>query len=180
MYRRLASALLVLLLAGACVGGGTNPGEPQPAPVQNDAGKSETDPAGGDGNNGDGEDTASPAESDDPGTVTANPEAQIEGKCTREPQEGAEGEELVSELRVVNTGNLGVAVRISTQWPVGKTEGLTRWTRVRLDEGASEPVRLTLPIDADTAAAVRDAIEQGRRCRVRQRITGAFGMPGEG
>lgn len=179
MHRRFATALLALLLTGACVGGGTDPAQPQPAPGQNGGGDEQSQAPDGDAVDPaeDGEISAEPNESEDSGTVTANPAATLEGKCTREPQAGPDGEELVAELDLVNTGNIGVAVRVSCQWPTGKRDGITRWIRVRVEPGETLPVTVRLPIATETADEIRKALEKGQRPRKRQRITGAFGVP---
>ena len=170
MYARRFLVALPLLFAVACVGGGTG-GSAGPEPIPG-PGDSEVADAGG----SDEEQSSAPADGDGT-TTTAKPSAEVEGSCTKDPQPGEEGEELVSELRVVNTGNLGVVVRVSTRWPIGKEEGVGRWSRVRVQQGETVPLTVRMPVYPSVADGVRAALKDGRRCRVRSSVTGAFGIP---
>lgn len=175
MHLRLSLALLSLLLGVGCVGGGSSPGSSQPEPpAQVDESDAITAP-----DEGGGTADTQPSESDDSGTVTARPEAEIEGRCERQPRATDTGEELVADLRVVNTGNLGIVVRVSSRWPLDADGGVLRWSRVRVPEGKSKPLTIALPVDTTVADSVRAAVEAGRKCRVRSSVTGAFGVPGE-
>ncbi len=174
MHLRRALAALLLLLAAACTGDGDGRAAQPPAPDSTDTRAVDTtasDPA---------DTTAAPPASEDETTTTAKPDAEVKGRCKRQPQLGDEGEELVANLKVVNTGNLGVFVRVASRWPIDKNEGVARWNRVKIEQGETLPLNVRMPVFPTVADGVRDALERGRPCRVRHRVTGAFGIPGEG
>lgn len=175
MTVRPALAALFLVLATGCVNAGDdNTAAPQPAP-----GRSEAE-GGANGAQGDGETQAGePAPSEDGNTTTARPSAELEGSCKQKPREGEEGQELIARLRVTNTGNLGVVVRVAAQWPLAPDEGVSRWARVRVEQGDTMPVTLRLPVTESVAQEALAAADSGRKCWTRSRVTGAFGMPSD-
>lgn len=174
MSHRPARAALLLVLAMGCVNGGDNPAAPEPAPLQAD------EATGATGATGAAEATQSAPPAGDDTTTTARPSAELEGSCRRRPQDGEQGPELIARLRVVNTGNLGVVVRVSSHWPLGADSGASRWTRVRVEQEQTERVTLRLPVSEFLAAQSRAAAAEGRRCFARSRVTGAFGLPSDG
>lgn len=171
MHGRRALVVVPLLLALACSPGDTDQAAPQPAPAAE----------GRDGGGQDGESTASESAdvAGDEGTVTAQPAAELRGECTPKPRTEDGVEHLVAELEVVNTGNLGVKVQVTSRWPINRANGVSRWRRLRIDEGESVPVDIRLAIDETTANGVRRGIEHGRKCTIRSRVLGAYGVPDE-
>lgn len=154
--------LLPLVLALACSGGGEetpvpNAGQAQPTDA---AGQSATEP------------------SEDPNTVEASPAAELEGRCETNPHTTDDGRFVLrANLRAVNTGNLGVRMRVSVFWPQPDGFGVSRSQRLNLEEGQSRDLRLRLVIGENEAEAVEQATSRGRKCRIYKRIFGAFGVP---
>ena len=167
MHARRALVGLPLILALACSPGGDE-APPQPAPAGSDASAGDETPASG------GE------EPSEEGVVTGQPSAELEGSCEPKPQGEPGAEVLVAELRVVNTGNLGVKVQVASRWPINRANGLSRWRRVRVPAGETLDVTVRMPVDEATARGVKRAVDRGRTCTTRSRVTGAFGMPDEG
>lgn len=159
--RILRSLVLVpLLLALACTPG---PGEEPSQPSAGGAG-AETAAA---------QQPAAGTASEDPNV--AKPAAELEGECR--PRPTAQGD-LVANLQVVNTGNIGVVVRVATKWPLAGGGGLNTWDRVRVEAGETLPVTLRLRLDRREAQRVATAVNRGRTCNSGRRILGAFGVPG--
>ena len=177
MTLRTALAALLLVLAVGCNGDGDGVVTPQPQPAQSDQAGGGDGGKGGEGDSSEPSGAAQEDGQDDGNTITANPAAELEGSCKQRPREGDDGQELVARLRVVNTGNLGVVVRVSSQWRLGNEDGISRWTRVRVEQGETLPVNLRLPVSESVAQDALDAADNGRRCSTRSRVTGAFGMP---
>lgn len=175
MHRRPALVLLPLIFALACSpGGGTDRAAPQPAPG---ADRGADDNAQTDGGDGSASDT--PAEAGDENTVTAEPAAQVKGTCTPKPITEDGVDQLVAKLQVVNTGNIGVKVRVVSRWPISRTGGISRWQRLRVDQGETRPVTIRMTVDESTAEEVREGIKRGRRCTIGRRVVGAYGVPAE-
>ena len=150
-----------LLLALACTPG---PGE---EPTQPSAGGA----AGGE---------TAPAEPEGAGTATedptvARPAAELQGECRAKP---TAQDDLVAKLRVVNTGNIGVVVRVATKWPLAGGGGLNTWERVRVEAGETLPVTLRLRLDPEEAQQFRTAVNRDRTCHTGRRVVGAFGEQG--
>lgn len=116
--------------------------------------------------------TSETAEDDD--SNVAKPAVELEGECTPRPNEN---NDLVADLRVVNTGNIGVTARVMVKWPQARDRGLTTWQRVRVEAGKTLPLTLSLRMDAKEAKLVDEAIDRNRKCRIGRRIIGAFGVP---
>lgn len=149
--------VLPLVFALACSGGGETP-----APPGAEATSVQEQPGG-------------PASE---GVSTARPAADIDGECEPTPQETEDGRyELGADITVVNTGNLGVKVRVAAAWPQPKGRGLTRYQRISLDEGESRELRLRLVVGGNEAGAINKAMGNGRQCRLSHRVVGAFGAP---
>lgn len=166
MQIRRGIVALPLLVALACTPGG-NTAEPlQPAPGEQ--GQASGEQGGG----------ASEAPAGDAGDATvAKPDAEVQGSCRKRPRAD---NTLVAKLDVVNTGNVGVIVRVVAAWPQvrgGGPGGITRWKRVRVDQGDTVPVVLRLSVPAKDATAVREAVRRDRTCRTWRRVVGAYGTP---
>lgn len=158
MPRTVVAALLAIamLLPMACSsGGGGTPGQP-------------ADPVAAP----EGED-----EGDDVETVTATPEAQLEGACEPLPQEDAKGKYLVADLVVRNTGNIGIDVRVVAAWRQPGRRSVTAVKRLRLDLDESAPVRMRIDIGDAEARDIERMVKRDRPCGTRVRISGAFGSP---
>ena len=158
MLIRLTTLATVLLLALACSPGA---GGEQPAPQ---AGDGEQTDASGDGSAG-----------QDPGSVTVKAGAEVEGTCRPKPREGDDGEELIADVEVANTGDLGVKVRVAAKWPQPQGQGVIRWKRINVEQGDTRNLTLRLAVGDAEAEAVRQAVAQGRTCAVSHRVIGAFG-----
>ena len=173
MHRRRALVLLPLILALACSPGGDQVA-PQPAPAG--SGAPADGAAGGNGGASEGDQPTGDATEDD-GTVTAQPSAELSGTCTPNPRTTDGVNELVADLQVVNTGNLGVKVYVLSRWPMGRTGGVARSRRVNVPQGETVSATLRLVVDDATARAVRRGIARGRKCSARSRVVGAYGVP---
>ena len=159
-----ALLLLPLVLVLACSGGGEetpapNPGQEQPSEVASQS---------------------APEPSEDPNTVEARPAAELKGDCETKPHVTDDGRIVLrANVRAVNTGNLGVRVRVAAFWPQPDGVGVSRFQRLSLEEGQSEDLRLRLVVGEEEAEAIEKATAKGRKCRASLRVTGAFGAPSE-
>lgn len=178
MHGRQVVVIVPLLLALACSSGGENGAAPQPAPGAD--GNQSTQDGGGNGGDGGAAASETPDEAGNEDTVTAEPAAELKGSCTPKPKTVDGVQQLVAELELVNTGNLGVKVRVASRWPINRANGVTRWRRMRVDQGETVPVTIRLVVDETTAKGVRRGISRGRKCTVRSRVLGAYGVPEEG
>ena len=160
MLLRLSAPAVALLLVLACSPGGDN--VPQPAPQ----GGASSEQAGGPDDNAAGEDDAD---------VTLEADAQVDGTCRPRPRQGANGEELVANVEIANTGDLGVKVRIAARWPQPKGQGIIRWKRVNVEQGDTRSLTLRMAVGEAEAEAVRDAIKLDRTCSLTHRVIGAYG-----
>ena len=159
-----ALLLLPLVLALACSGGG----EETPAP---NAGQAQPS---------DNASQSAPEPTEDPNTVEANPTAELEGGCETKPRIAEDGHPVLwANVRAVNTGNLGVRVRVAAFWPQPGGLGLSRFQHLSLEEGQSEDLRLRLVIGEEEAEAIEKVMSKGRECRANLRVTGAFGAPSD-
>lgn len=159
-----ALLLLPLVLALGCSGGGQETPVPDPgqAGPSDDAAQSAAQP------------------SEDPNTVEASPAAELEGRCETKPHTTDDGRFVLrANLRAVNTGNLGVRVRVSAFWPQPNGRGISRYQRLSLEEGQSEDLPFRLVVGEEEANAIEKATARGRECRASLRVTGAYGAPGE-
>jgi hypothetical protein len=159
MFVRLSASIVALLLALAC-----SPGDgsvPEPAP-QGDA---PSEQAG----------TSRSADAGDGASVTVQADAQVNGTCRPKPREGKRGQELVADVEVVNTGDLGVKVRIAAKWPQLKGQGVIRWKRVNVEQGDTRALTLRLAVAPAEADSVRQAADEGRMCALTHRVIGAYG-----
>lgn len=156
---RVAPATLLLLVL-ACSPGGN----PTPAPQQ------PPDPGG----------TAAAGTAAPDDAVVAQPAAQVDVDCSPQPRQGEDGPELVAHAEVVNTGDLGVKVRLVARWPQPQGKGLIRTRRVNVAEGERRQVTLRIAVGEPEAEAVRERAKQGRTCSATHRVIGAFGAPGDG
>ena len=153
MHIRLGLAALPLALLLACSPGGDSP---QPSA---DGGQDQ--PGGQSG------------ASEDPSV--ARPAAEVRGDCR--PRPTGDGT-LVAQLDVVNTGDIGVDVRVFVRWPQAGGDAVTKSQRTKVELGETKPLTARLRMDPDEAEAVRRAVKRGRTCHVRHRVLGAFGAPG--
>ena len=162
--------LVPLLLALACSPG---PGQEPPAPGET---RGAGNPGGAAGGEGDEPAASEPddaaAASDDPNV--AKPAAEIEGECRPRPNPQ---NDLVARLRVVNTGNIGVNVRVAAKWPQ-PNGALQTSQRARVEAGETLPLTLRIRTDRGQGKLVNRAVDDGRTCRVTKRVLGAFGLPG--
>lgn len=118
-------------------------------------------------------DSASPA---GPG-ITANPQIDVTGSCTRQPQQDASGTFVTAELKVRNTGNIGAQVRVAAVWPVDRGQRLARTRSFKLRPDKARDLNVRVALTPEDAAGITNALEQGRRCRFSGRVVGAFGRP---
>ena len=105
------------------------------------------------------------------GPLEAEPSVELKGRCVRRP---TEGDELLANLQVVNTGNIGVKVRVIAVWPREGRARTSVYDAVEVDSGETAPLRLRLDIGPEEAASI---LARGGRCQVRRRVFGAFGLP---
>ena len=152
MHIRLGLAALPLALLLACSPGGDTP-EPSVDGGQNKPG---------------GQGEASEDQS------VARPAADVQGDCR--PRPTADGT-LVARLDVVNTGDIGVDVRVFVRWPQVGGDAVTKSQRTKVELGETKPLTARLRMDPAEAEAVRKAVRRGRTCSVRHRVLGAFGAP---
>jgi hypothetical protein len=174
MQIRRALVLLPLILALACFpGGGGDNAQPQPAAGGSDGAAAGDDDQGDDdqGDDGAGEDSD---------TVTAEPSVEIEGDCEEQPQGKAGKQTLNAQLDVVNTGNVGVIVRVGTRWPLKGRAAVVSWHRLQVEQGETKPLTVRTAVPDELADSVRAAVDNGRTCKFRSRVKGAFGMPEDG
>ena len=159
MLFRLSAPAVVLLLALACSpGGGT---VPEPAPQGGDPSEQ-----------ADGQEDSN---GEDGAEATLAADAEVNGTCRTQPRQGNDGAELVADVEVVNTGDLGVKVRIAARWPQPNGQGIIHWKRVNVEQGGTRELTLRLAVGDAEAEAVRDAVKLDRICSVKHRVIGAYG-----
>ena len=111
------------------------------------------------------------------GTLKADPGVKVEGNCVRKPAEHADQDVLEADVQVVNTGNIGVKVRVIAVWPRQGRARTAVFDAVEVKTGETVPLHLRLDVSGEEAASIRHAVDQGRRCHLRRYIIGAFGLP---
>jgi hypothetical protein len=122
-------------------------------------------------------DAAQPPPTDDSGAVVAKTELDIRGTCRPRARRENGQLALLADLDVVNTGNVGVQARVTVTWPRAPFARVETFRNVSVEQGQTAPLTVRLAVSRRDAAGVARAIEHGRRCKVRHRITGAFGSP---
>lgn len=160
MLLRLLASATALLLALACSPGGGS--VPEPAPQGGDPAEQAD---GGDGDNAGGDDAS----------VTLAADAEVNGTCRPQPRQRGDTTELVANVEIANTGDLGVKVRIAARWPQPQGKGIIRWKRVNVEQGETRELTLRLGIGDAEAKAVRAAVELDRTCSLSHRVIGAYG-----
>ena len=111
------------------------------------------------------------------GTVEADPAVKVEGNCVRKPAERADQDVLQADVQVMNTGNIGVKVRVIAVWPRQGNARTAVFDAVQVKHGETVPLHLRLDVSGEEAASIRHAVDQGRKCHLRRHIIGAFGLP---
>lgn len=150
----LALVLTLSMTAACSSGGGGTPGQP------------------GEPNGGQAADGGDGGE-----TLVVSPEAELEGSCEPLPQRGENGPYVSADLVVRNTGNIGVVVRVVSNWRQPGGRHLTASKRLRLELDESQPVKLRIDIQPSEARAIRRMVRRDRPCYTRVRVAGAFGEP---
>lgn len=158
-----ALALLPFVLLLACSTDGETPAVPDPV-----EGATNEQPA------------EDPPPSEDANTIEAEPAAELEGGCQTKPHVTGDGRVVLrADVRAVNTGNLGVRVRVAAFWPQPEGRGISQFQRLSLEQGESRDLRLGLVIGEEEAKAIERATSRGRKCRATLRVTGAYGVPAD-
>ena len=111
--------------------------------------------------------------------LAADPRVKVKGDCAPEPLTDAAGLYVGADLRVRNTGNIGVEARIKVVWPLTGSQRLVKARVVRLRPDRAKSVDVRVALTQEDADALTQAVADGRACRVTSSVVGAFGTPVE-
>ena len=111
--------------------------------------------------------------------LAADPRVKVNGDCTPEPLADAAGLYVGADLRVRNTGNIGIQARVKVVWPLTGSQRLVKAQLVRLRPDRAKSVAVRVALTQEDADALTQAVANGRTCRVTSSVVGAFGTPVE-